>query len=50
MKITLPSSVLDVYPEETAVLDISQPGAPRRIGGRPDMRRPFGEMSTVGAS
>jgi hypothetical protein len=48
MKITLPSSVLDVYPEETAVLDISQPNAPRRIGGRPDMRRAFGEMSIRG--
>jgi hypothetical protein len=48
MKVTLPSSVLDVYPEETAVLDISQPNAPRRIGGRPDMRRPFGEMAIRG--
>jgi hypothetical protein len=48
MKVTLPSSVLDVYPEETAILDISKPDAPRRIGGRPDMRRPFGEMSIRG--
>jgi len=48
MKLTLPSSVLDVYPEETAVLDISQPNAPRRIGGRPDMRRAFGEMAIRG--
>jgi len=48
MKLTLPSSVLDVYPEETAVLDVSQPNAPRRIGGRPDMRRPFGEMAIRG--
>ncbi len=48
MKVTLPSSVLDVYPEETAILDLSQPNAPRRIGGRPDMRRPFGEMSIRG--
>ncbi|HVA26805.1 MAG TPA: PilZ domain-containing protein [Candidatus Baltobacteraceae bacterium] len=48
MKITLPSSVLDIYPEETAVLDVSQPNAPRRVGGRPDMRRPFGEMSIRG--
>jgi len=42
MRITLPSSVLDVYPEETAVLDMTE-GAPRRIG-RADMRRPFEEM------
>jgi len=48
MRITLPSAVLDVYPEETAVLDISQPNAPRRIGGRADMRRPFEELSLRG--
>ena len=48
MRITLPSSVLDVYPEETAVLDLSQPGNPRRVGGRPDMRRPFQEMALRG--
>ncbi len=42
MRITLPSSVLDVYPEETAVLDLTQ-NVPRRIG-RADMRRKFEEM------
>ncbi len=47
MKLTLPSSVLDVYPEETAVYDLSQ-GTPRRVGGRPDMRRPFDEMAIRG--
>ncbi len=47
MKVTLPSSVLDVYPEETQVIDISQ-GAPRRVGGRADMRRPFEEMTLRG--
>lgn len=47
MKLTLPSNVLDVYPEETAVYDMSQ-GTPRRVGGRPDMRRPFGEMAIRG--
>ena len=47
MKITLPSVVLDVYPEETAVLDISS-GVPRRVGGRADMRRAFEEMSLRG--
>jgi len=46
MRITLPSSVLDVYPEETAVLDLTQ-SVPRRIG-RADMRRPFEEMSVRG--
>jgi hypothetical protein len=47
LKITLPSSVLDVYPEETAVIDMSQ-GVPRRVGGRADMRRPFEEMTLRG--
>ncbi len=47
LKLTLPSTVLDVYPEETAVLDISN-GTPRRVGGRPDMRRPFEEMAIRG--
>ncbi|HET9029692.1 MAG TPA: PilZ domain-containing protein [Candidatus Aquilonibacter sp.] len=47
MRLTLPSTVLDVYPEETAVIDLSA-GAPRRVGGRPDMRRPFGEMAIRG--
>ncbi|HTU69285.1 MAG TPA: PilZ domain-containing protein [Candidatus Baltobacteraceae bacterium] len=47
MRLTLPASVLDVYPEETAVLDISQ-GVPRRVGGRADMRRPFEEMRLRG--
>jgi PilZ domain len=46
MRITLPSNVLDVYPEETAVLDLTQ-GTPRRIG-RADMRRPFEEMALRG--
>jgi hypothetical protein len=47
MRLTLPSSVLDVYPEETAVIDLSS-GAPRRVGGRPDMRRPFEELAIRG--
>jgi hypothetical protein len=47
LKVTLPSSVLDVYPEETAIIDISQ-GTPRRVGGRADMRRPFTEMTLRG--
>lgn len=46
MRVTLPSSVLSVYPEETAVLDMTQ-GVPRRIG-RADMRRPFEEMPLRG--
>ncbi|HEX8806833.1 MAG TPA: hypothetical protein VF741_07780, partial [Candidatus Aquilonibacter sp.] len=46
MRLTLPSSVLDIYPEETAMLDIAQ-AAPRRIG-RSDMRRPFEEMALRG--
>jgi hypothetical protein len=46
MRITLPSSVLNVYPEETAVLDLTQ-STPRRIG-RADMRRPFEEMALRG--
>jgi hypothetical protein len=44
MRITLPSDVLGVYPEETAIIDTSG-GAPKRIGGRPDMRRSFEEMA-----
>jgi hypothetical protein len=47
MRLTLPSSVLDVYPEETTAIDLSQ-GTPRRVGGRPDMRRPFEEMAIRG--
>lgn len=47
MRLTLPSIVLDVYPEETVAFDLSGP-APRRIGGRPDMRRPFEEMALRG--
>lgn len=39
IRFTLPSSVLDVYPEETLAIDLSG-DAPRRIG-RPDLRRPF---------
>jgi hypothetical protein len=46
VRLTLPSSVLDIYPEETAVLDVT-PGVPRRIG-RADMRRPFEEMALRG--
>jgi hypothetical protein len=46
LRLTLPSSVLDVYPEETVALDISK-GAPRRVG-RADMRRPFEEMAVRG--
>ncbi len=42
LRVTLPSSVLDVYPEETLAIDMSS-GTPRRIG-RPDMRRPFDSM------
>jgi hypothetical protein len=47
LRMTLPSTILDVYPEETQVLDLSQ-GTPRRVGGRPDMRRPFDEMALLG--
>jgi hypothetical protein len=46
LRITLPSSVLSVYPEETAVLDLTQ-SVPRRIG-RADMRRSFEEMALRG--
>lgn len=46
LRVTLPSSVLDIYPEETAVIDITQ-AVPRRIG-RADMRRPFEEMALRG--
>ena len=46
MRFTLPSSVLDVYPEETAVIDMSGE-TPRRVG-RPDQRRPFDEMRLRG--
>ncbi len=46
MRFTLPSSVLEAYPEETAVLDISG-SSPRRTG-RPDLRRPFEEMRLRG--
>jgi len=46
LRVTLPSSVLDIYPEETAVIDTTQ-AAPRRIG-RADMRRPFEEMALRG--
>jgi hypothetical protein len=47
IKVTLPSEVLQVYPEETAVIDVSQ-GTPRRVGGRTDMRRSFEEMTLRG--
>ena len=46
LRVTLPTSVLDIYPEETAVLDMTQ-AVPRRIG-RADMRRPFEEMALRG--
>jgi hypothetical protein len=46
LRLTLPSSVLDVYPEETAVIDIAQT-MQRRIG-RADLRRPFEEMALRG--
>ncbi|MDE2482675.1 MAG: PilZ domain-containing protein [bacterium] len=46
LRITMPSSVLEVYPEETAVLDLS--GATPRRAGRPDLRRPFEEMALRG--
>jgi len=46
MRVMLPSGVLEVYPEETAVLDLTQ-SVPRRIG-RADMRRPFEEMPLRG--
>jgi hypothetical protein len=46
LKLTLPSSVLEVYPEETIAIDISS-GTPKRTG-RPDLRRPFEEMTLRG--
>lgn len=46
LRFTLPSSVLEVYPEETAVIDMSGE-TPRRVG-RPDQRRPFDEMNLRG--
>lgn len=39
IRFTLPSSVLDIYPEETLAIDLSG-DTPRRVG-RPDLRRPF---------
>ncbi len=42
LRVTLPSSILEVYPEETLAIDMSS-GTPRRVG-RPDMRRPFDVM------
>ncbi len=47
MRFTLPSNVLEVYPEETLVLDVTN-GTPRRSSGRPDLRRPFDEMALRG--
>jgi c-di-GMP-binding flagellar brake protein YcgR len=47
LRFTLPSAPLDVYPEETAAIDLSQ-GAVRRMGARPDLRRPFQEMALKG--
>ena len=46
LRVTLPSSVLDIYPEETAVIDTTR-AVPRRIG-RADLRRPFEEMALRG--
>jgi hypothetical protein len=46
LRITLPSNVLEIYPEETGVIDITQ-AVPRGIG-RADMRRPFEEMPIRG--
>lgn len=46
MRVTLPSSVLDIYPEETTAIDMTQ-AVPRRTG-RADMRRPFEEMALRG--
>ena len=42
LRFTLPSGVLDVYPEETMAIDMTN-ASPRRMG-RPDMRRSFEEM------
>lgn len=42
LRLSLPSNVLDVYPEETAAIDVRS-GTVRKVG-RPDMRRPFEEM------
>jgi hypothetical protein len=47
IRLTLPSSVLDVYPEETLVIELA-PNGSRRVGTRPDMRRPFDEMALRG--
>jgi c-di-GMP-binding flagellar brake protein YcgR len=46
LRFTLASSVLDIFPEETAVIDVSGP-VPKRVG-RPDQRRPFAEMMLKG--
>ena len=46
LKLTLPSSVLEVYPEETIAIDVS--GAAPKRAGRPDLRRTFEEMSLRG--
>src|SRR5215469_12661310 len=43
VRFTLPSSVLEVYPEETVAIDLS--GAMPKRAGRPDLRRPFEEMA-----
>lgn len=47
MRLTLPGDVLEVYPEETAAIDTTG-NVPRRTSGRPDMRRPFEEMTLRG--
>jgi hypothetical protein len=43
IRFTLPSSILDAYPEETIAIDLS--GSVPRRAGRPDMRRPFEEIA-----
>lgn len=45
LRFTLPSAVLAVYPEETAMLDTRRAMLVR--GPRPDPQRPFEEMTVV---
>jgi len=47
VRLLLPSSVLDVYPEEIIVVEVPQ-NASRRFASRPDLRRPFEEMALDG--
>lgn len=46
VRLTLPSSLLSVYPEQTTDIDTTQ-AVPRRTG-RADLRRPFEEMALRG--